>query len=235
MNILPRFRRTAALAVALAAVVLCLPVARGALFGPKGDNADEKRQTVRQQRDQMVAELLKAKPELKEKLAKAVGYATFNQKDVNLFLLASGNGYGLLVDQRTKQETYMRVASLGGGLGLGVKDLRVVFIFNDAGVMQQFLDSGWQFAAKADAAAKYKDTGASAEQNVKANVDFKQGTVAAGSSSDARAGASSASTATAAAASGGPMEIYQFTASGVALQATVAGTKYWKDSKLNKP
>jgi hypothetical protein len=30
------------------------------------------------------------------------------------------------------------------------------------------------------------------------------------------------------------MEIYQFTESGVALQATVAGTKYWKDSKLNK-
>jgi len=29
------------------------------------------------------------------------------------------------------------------------------------------------------------------------------------------------------------MEIYQFTKSGIALQATVAGTKYWKDKKLN--
>jgi hypothetical protein len=30
------------------------------------------------------------------------------------------------------------------------------------------------------------------------------------------------------------MEIYQFTQSGVALQATVAGTKYWQDSRLNR-
>jgi len=31
----------------------------------------------------------------------------------------------------------------------------------------------------------------------------------------------------------GDMEIYLFTKSGIALQATVAGTKYWKDKKLN--
>jgi lipid-binding SYLF domain-containing protein len=31
----------------------------------------------------------------------------------------------------------------------------------------------------------------------------------------------------------GDMEIYQFTESGIALQATVAGTKYWKDKELN--
>jgi hypothetical protein len=30
------------------------------------------------------------------------------------------------------------------------------------------------------------------------------------------------------------MQIYQFTESGISLQATVAGTKYWKDSSLNK-
>jgi hypothetical protein len=29
-------------------------------------------------------------------------------------------------------------------------------------------------------------------------------------------------------------EIYQMTDTGVALQATVAGTKYWKDKDLNK-
>jgi hypothetical protein len=29
------------------------------------------------------------------------------------------------------------------------------------------------------------------------------------------------------------MEIYTFTEAGIALQATVAGTKYWKDDELN--
>jgi lipid-binding SYLF domain-containing protein len=220
----------------LLAGFLLLPVSRvrAGLFGPKGDSVVEKQGNVRKQRDQMLAELYAAKPELKERLKKAAGYATFNQKDLNLFLLASGSGYGVLVDNKTGKETFMRVASLGGGVGMGVKDLRVIFIFNDAGTLNQFKESGWQFGGKADAAAKYKDTGVSAEQNVKANVDFREGTVAAGSSTDARAAAGKEGQTAGNVASGGPMEVYQFTESGVSLQATVAGTKYWKDSKLNQ-
>ena len=231
----PTTRLTRQLGLALlGGLVVLLPLGiQAGLFGPKGDNVPEKQQEVRKQRDQMLTDLYAAKPEMKDKLKKAAGYATFNQKDINLFLLASGNGYGLLVDNKTGKETFMRVASLGGGVGLGVKDLRVVFVFNDAGVMNQFLTSGWEFGGKADAAAKYKDTGVSAEQNLKANVDFKEGTVAAGSSTDARAGASKSDQASAGLAIGGPMEVYQFTESGLSLQATVAGTKYWKDSKLN--
>lgn len=204
------------------------------LFGPKGDNPEEKRQTVRKQRDEMLAELYKANPKLKDRVQKAAGYATFKQSDVNLFLLASGHGYGMLVDNQTGKETIMRVASLGGGVGLGVKDLRVVFIFNDPKVMQSFVEQGWQFGGKADAAAKYQETGVSAEQNVKGNVDFKQGTVAAGSSTDARAASEAQDAQSMNLALGGGMEIYQFTQSGVSLQATVAGTKYWKDNKLTQ-
>jgi lipid-binding SYLF domain-containing protein len=204
------------------------------LFGPKGDSAEEKRQNVRKQRDEMLAELYRLKPEMKDRLKQAAGYATFKQTDVNLFLLASGNGYGMLVDNKTGKETVMRVASLGGGVGLGLKDLRVIFVFNDSKVLKQFLDQGWQFGGKADASAKYQDTGVSAEQNVKANVDFKEGTVAGGSSTDMRAGTEQKDTQRGAVSVGGAMEIYQFTESGVSLQATVQGTKYWKDSKLNK-
>jgi len=204
------------------------------LFGPKGDNPEEKRQTVRKQRDEMLAELYKANPKLKDRVKKAAGYATFKQSDVNLFLLASGHGYGMLVDNKTGKETIMRVASLGGGLGLGIKDLRVVFIFNDPKIMKSFVEQGWQFGGKADASAKYQDTGVSAEQNVKGNVDFKQGTVATGSSTDARAGTEAKDAQSMNLGLGGAMEIYQFTKSGVSLQATVAGTKYWKDKKLTQ-
>jgi hypothetical protein len=218
----------------LGVLLAFVPGAPAALFGPKGDSVEEKRQTVRQQRDEMLADLYRAKPEMKERLKQAAGYATFKQTDVNLFLLASGNGYGMLVDNKTGKETVMRVASLGGGIGLGLKDLRIIFVFNDPKVMQQFLEQGWQFGGKADAAAKYQDTGVSADQAVKANVDFKQGSVTAGSSTDVRGGTEKANTQREAVALGKAMEIYQFTESGVALQATVQGTKYWKDSKLNK-
>jgi lipid-binding SYLF domain-containing protein len=233
-----RRRSGSAVRILLASTLLFVAtpanITQADLFGPSGKDVAEKRAEVRKQRDEMLAELYRSKPDAKDQVSKAVGYATFKQTDVNLLLVASSNGYGVLTDSRTKQDTFMRVASLGGGLGAGIKDLRVVIVFNDADVMQQFLDKGWQFGGKADASAKYEDTGASADQAVKANVDFKDGTVAAGSSTDVRAGSGTdGKRVDAGTSSQGAMVIYQFTESGISLQATVSGTKYWKDTKHN--
>jgi lipid-binding SYLF domain-containing protein len=222
-------------AAALGCAVALLPsISYAGLFSPKGDTPEEKRQVIRQQRDEMLAELIKTKPELKDRVAKAVGYATFKQTDVNLFMLASGRGYGVLRDNKTGKDTFMCVASLGAGIGMGVKDLRIIFVFNDAKVMQQFVEQGWQFGGKGDASAKYKDTGVSAEGGAKANVDFKEGTVAAGATADTRASSDTTDQTSAALSTAGGIEIYQFTESGLSLQATAQGTKYWKDSKLNQ-
>jgi len=202
-------------------------------FGPKGDDVAEKRANIRKQSADMIAQLLATNPALKEKLKTAAGYATFSQVNVSLLLLSTANGYGMAVNNQTGKDTFMRMASLGYGVGAGIRDLRVIFIFNSPSVLQQFVDQGWQFGGQADASAKYQNTGISADQSVKAGVNFKDGTVATGSSTDLSARAGSQDTAGASVAAPGGMEIYQFTESGVSLQATVAGTKYWQDAKLN--
>jgi lipid-binding SYLF domain-containing protein len=181
---------------------LALPAAAG-LFGAKGDSPDEKRSEVRKQRDEILAKLYAAHPEAKEKIEKAAGYGAFNNKNMNLFLLSSGHGYGMVVDKSGK-ETFMAMGSLGGGVGLGVKDLSVVFIFKNADVMKKFTESGWQFGGEADATAKAGDKGGGAAKEAAADTGANV------------------------------FEIYQMTDTGVALQATVAGTKYWKDKDLNK-
>jgi lipid-binding SYLF domain-containing protein len=221
--------------------ILCLTLAlvvassaQAFLFGPKGDSNAEKKANIRKQREEMLAQLYATNPDMKNVLKKAAGYATFKQVNVNLLLLATANGYGVVVDNRARRETFMRMGSLGGGIGAGVKDVRVIFVFHDAKVMKQFVEEGWQFGGQADAAAKYQDTGASAEQNVKGGVSFHEGTVAAGSSTSVAGGTEKADATGAQLATRGGMEVYQFTESGVALQATVSGTKYWQDSKLNK-
>ncbi len=219
---------SAAAALSLSLSSLAFP------FGPKGDNYAEKRMTIRKQSEAMLTQLYAVNPALRKVLNKAAGYATFSQVSVNLLLLATANGYGVVVDNRTRRETFMRMGSLGGGIGAGVKDVRVIFVFHDAGVLKQFIEQGWQFGGQADAAAKYQDTGVSAEQNVKANVNLADGSIAAGSSADIWAGTERSDASHAALATRAGLEIYQFTESGVALQATVSGTKYWKDSKLNK-
>jgi lipid-binding SYLF domain-containing protein len=65
---------------------------------------------------------------------------------------------------------------------------------------------------------------------VESGWDFGGQTDAAAKAGDT--GAAAGGTATGQSIAG--MEIYQFTKTGVALQATVQGTKYWPDSSLNK-
>ena len=188
--------------VILILTALVLP-ATADLFGPKGENNDEKRAQVRKQRDEILAKLYAEKPEARAKIEKAAGYGAFNNKNLNLFLLSSGHGYGVVVDKSGK-ETFMAMGSIGGGVGLGAKDLSVVFIFKNADVIKKFVESGWQFGGEADATAKSGEKGGGAA---------KEGGVDTG---------------------GNVFEVYQMTDTGVSLQATVAGTKYWKDKKLNE-
>jgi lipid-binding SYLF domain-containing protein len=217
----------------LLTAVVCASSASAGLFGPKGKDVEDKKANVRAQRDEMLAEVYSSKPELKKTIADAVGYATFKNLNINLLLLATANGYGMVVDNKTGKETFMRMASLGGGIGAGVKDIRVVFIFHDPNVMNQFVEKGWQFGGTADAAAKYEDTGVAGEAGTKANVSAKEG-INAGVAGEATGGLTDSTKASGRASTQGGMEIYQFTESGLALQATVSGTKYWKDGKLNE-
>jgi lipid-binding SYLF domain-containing protein len=168
--------------------------------GPGGTTVGEKRAEVLTMKNGMLAELYEKKPETKAKIVNAAGYGTFSNININLFLASTGNGYGVVHNNDTGADTYMRMAMVGVGLGLGVKDFRAVIIFKNQNALNTFVDKGWEFGGHADAAAKSGDKGAAA------NV---AGDITSG------------------------MEIYQFTESGIALQATIAGTKYWKDKELN--
>ena len=182
----------------------------------------QERAGIRSERDTILKKIYKTQPELKTKVAKAPGYATFSTININLLLLATGRGDGIAVDNKTGKETFMRVMSVGGGLGVGAKDLRALFIFNDPHTFKQFLDSGWQFGAQADASMKSGDKGMAYGESVSVS-EGKDGSIDTGTSKGV-ADVSQAETA---------IEIYQITEAGVSLQATIAGTKYWKDDDLN--
>src|SRR5258708_33961224 len=124
--------------------------AQGWPFGPKGDSNAEKRANIRKQRDEMLAQLYKSNPEMKKVVKKSAAYATFSQVSVNLLLLATVNGYGVVAGNKTHKETFMNMGSLGGGIGAGVKDVRVIFVFHDPKLMKQFIEEGWQFGGQAD-------------------------------------------------------------------------------------
>ena len=48
----------------------------------------------------------------------------------------------------------MKMISAGAGLGVGVKNYRVIFVFENNDALNHFLDSGWSGSAQTGAAAK---------------------------------------------------------------------------------
>ena len=129
---------------------------------PQGVTAKSKKTFVRQMRDDTLAELYAEKPETKKMIKKAPGYAVFSDINVNIIFVSASNGYGLVVDNDTGKETYMKMAQVGVGFGLGLKDFRAVFIFENKKAMDKFVNKGWEFGAHADAAVKSGKKGAAA-------------------------------------------------------------------------
>lgn len=178
-------------------------------LGAKGDTPAEKRATIQDMTKRTLNDLYKEKPAVKARLEKAAGYAVFSNLNVKIFMLGSGQGYGMAVDNATKKVVYMKMVELGGGVGLGVSDFRAVMIFHDKDAFTKFVETGIEFSGKASAEAQSGDTGMATRQEAKLaaagaeDVQFVQG-----------------------------VEVYQLTKNGVMGQAMVYGTKYYKDKEL---
>jgi lipid-binding SYLF domain-containing protein len=127
--------------------------------GLANDKNEEKKDKTRKMATQTLNDLYKMQPSAKSLVEKSAGYAVFNNMGTNLLLLSTARGAGIAVNSQTKQETFMKMISAGAGLGLGVKDYRVIFVFENEKALTQFLDSGWSGSAQTDAAAKAGDKG----------------------------------------------------------------------------
>jgi lipid-binding SYLF domain-containing protein len=145
--------RVRKIATCLAMILLATGLARA------GDSPDEKRDKTRKMAAQTLQDLYKLQPTAQAAIQKSAGYAVFDNMGTNLLLLSTARGSGIAVDSSSKQETFMKMVSAGGGLGVGVKDYRVIFIFENDKALSQFLNSGWSASAQTDAAAKAGDKG----------------------------------------------------------------------------
>jgi lipid-binding SYLF domain-containing protein len=124
------------------------------------DSPDQQREKARKMASATLTDLYKLHPASKEAIQKSAGYAVFNNMGTHLLLLSTARGAGMAVNSKSKQETFMKMISAGAGLGVGVKDYRVIFAFETEPALAKFVDSGWAASAEADAAAKASKTGA---------------------------------------------------------------------------
>lgn len=160
---------------------------------------DERRSAVQNMKREVLADLFELKPDVRSQINEASAYAVFSNANVNLIFASFGGGYGILTENDSREDTYMKMGEVGIGLGAGVKDFRVVMVFHTDESLERFNEYGLAFGAQADAAAVASDQGGAVGGEV--SIDN--------------------------------VTVYQMTETGLALQATIKGTRFWRDEELN--
>ena len=110
-------------------------------------------------RESTLNRLYSLEPKAKGAISKAGGYAVFSNFGMKIFVLGSGSGEGIAINNGTKEQTFMKMLELQTGLGFGIKKFRVVWVFEHQKDLTDFINSGWELGGQTSVAAKSGDTG----------------------------------------------------------------------------
>lgn len=124
------------------------------LFSPAvfADNKqDQQRADIQSQVDKTLTKLYQQQPKSKAVLANAAGYAVFNQFGMKILVAGGGSGKGYAFNNKTKKKTYMKMAEVQAGLGVGVKKFALVWVFESEKALNTFVNSGWELGAQSNA------------------------------------------------------------------------------------
>ncbi len=129
-------------------------------MAPKGGSPAEKRLFVNNMREETLSRLYAKKSEAKQRIHNAVGYGVFAELATGTGIGGGGSGYGVVVNNETGSKSYMRMIQVSGGLGVGLKRLRVIFLFHTRDALRKFVTEGWEVGTEAQAAALLDHKGA---------------------------------------------------------------------------
>jgi lipid-binding SYLF domain-containing protein len=142
----------------LAGLVLCLSAA---LAHAQVDSAVlQGRMEVREAAQETLSTLYEIQPSARHLVEHAAGYAVFNTIGIKFLLAGGQQGRGVVVNNRTHRQTFMKMLGVQAGLGFGIAQTRLVFVFESASALRAFIDQGWEFGASGAVAAAADSQGA---------------------------------------------------------------------------
>ncbi len=154
MNQTKLFIMTISIAMLLSFTVTSVPLLADSKEEIKQEKAD-----TRKMAKETLARLYKLQPSAKKAVSKSAGYAVFSNFGMKIFFAGGGSGKGIIIDNKTKKETFMKMVELQAGLGMGIKKFRLVWVFEYHKDVTEFINSGWEFGGQTSAAAKLGDEG----------------------------------------------------------------------------
>jgi lipid-binding SYLF domain-containing protein len=120
--------------------------------GAFADDKAAKQAEVTKSTQASMERFYKAKPELKAAVGQAPGYGIFTTYGVS-FLIGGSGGTGLVHDNKTKKDIFMKVGGASAGLQLGASQTELLIVFKTAEAMNKFIESGWEAAGGVTASA----------------------------------------------------------------------------------
>jgi lipid-binding SYLF domain-containing protein len=111
------------------------------------------RTQVREMTQDALATLYEITPGTRRTVENAAGYAVFSTFGVKLFFAGGTTGKGMVVNKRTNRQTFMKMVQVQGGLGFGVNQNRLIFVFTNEQALRNFINQGWEFGGQANLSA----------------------------------------------------------------------------------
>ena len=133
--------------------------ASATLAAPSKEQVEQQRADIQKMADETLARLYKTQPGAEKAIKKAAGYAVFSNFGMKILFAGGGSGKGLAVNNKTKQSTFMKMIEVQAGLGMGIKKFRLIWVFENKGDLDHFINSGWEFGGQATVAAQASGEG----------------------------------------------------------------------------
>ena len=118
------------------------------------------RQQVREMEQDALATLYEVAPGARRVIDRAAGFGVFSTFGVKLFFAGGTTGKGVVVNQATHRQTFMKMVQVQGGLGFGVNQNRLIFVFTNESALKNFINQGWEFGGQANLSAMAGGQGA---------------------------------------------------------------------------
>ena len=136
---------------------------------PDAQELDEMGQEAR-------AMLLKHRPELSNQLDELPGYAVIAMTATKIPGVGTGLGYGVVIDNRNQQRSYIKVTQFEVGGGIGAQKFKAVILFKDSSLVDRMIKGGVHYESTAEYGAssdKTKSEGTLSTQRGKGYKVFK--------------------------------------------------------------
>ncbi|WP_432642079.1 YSC84-related protein [Acidaminococcus sp.] len=115
---------------------------------------DKERAELRTKTYRALLDLYKRNPKSRKAIQDAFGYAVFVDTSYSAGFLGGGHGRGRAINQHSGREVFMKMGEMKVGLGLGVRQSNIIFVFGNEDAFNSFITKGWSFGGQAVASAE---------------------------------------------------------------------------------